>query len=264
MGTNRKRFWALLWLTARMEFRLRYHGSFLGYAWSLLHPLLLFGVVYIFFTQVIRFGGRVDHYAVLLLLNIMLFGFFSEAATSSLSSLVSRERTLRSTDYPRILVPLSGVLTSMFSLAVGLPVAFFFMLVNGVEPTWTWILTPVILVCLLTVTIGLALILSTLYVTIRDVAQIWAVAARALFYASPIVYTIDFVPESWRSVAYANPIAPILTQARVWLVDPSAPNAWTAPGGSLGFIPALAVLGVIVAVGLWLFVRRAPRVAELL
>lgn len=246
-----------------MEFRLRYHGSIFGYAWSLLHPLLLFGVVYLFFSQVIRFGGRVDHYAGLLLFNIMLFGFFSEATTSAVPSLVSRERTLRSTDYPRILVPMSGVVTSWFTLTVGLPVAFFFLVINGVSPTWTWLFLPVILAVLFVIALAVSLLVSTLYVTIRDVKQIWGVAARAFFYASPIVYTIDFVPESWRQVAYVNPLAPVLTQTRAWMVDPSAPDAWSA-GGSLGFLPALALLGAVMIGGLWLFARRAPKIAEML
>jgi ABC-2 type transport system permease protein len=263
LGADRMRFWQLLWLTSRTEFKLRYHGSILGYAWSLLHPLLFFGVIYLFFSQVIRFGGEVEHYAALLLFNIMVFNFFSEASTSSVTSLVSRERMLRTTELPRIVIPLSGVLTSMFTLSVGLPVAFLFMLVSGVEPMWTWLLTPVIVALMFTVTLGMALILSTLYVTVRDMSQIWGVAARALFYASPVIYPISRVPESFRDIVYANPIAPILTQARAWLIDPSAPNALEA-GGSLGLLPALAVFAAMLAVGFWLFIHRAPRIAELL
>lgn len=263
LGADRMRFWALLWLTSRTEFKLRYHGSILGYLWSLLHPLLFFGVIYVFFSQVIRFGGEVQFYAALLLFNIMVFTFFSEASTSSVTTLVTRERMLRTTELPRIVIPLSGVLTSMFTLVVGLPVAFLFMLISGVEPMWTWLLLPVIVGLMFTVTMAVSLIVSTLYVTVRDVKQIWGVAARALFYATPVLYPISRVPESFRDIVYANPVAPILTQARNWLIDPTAPNALEA-GGSLGILPAVVVMTALLAAGFWLFVRRASRIAELL
>lgn len=262
-GVNRARFWKLLWLTSRTEFRLRYHGSLLGYAWTLLQPLLLFGVIYVFFSQVIRFGATVEHYAALLLFNIMLFLFFSQSTSASVTSLVSRERMLRTTDFPRMVIPISVILTAAFGLLLGLPVAFLFFFVNGVEPTWTWVFLPVIVALLFLLALGVALILSTLYVTLRDVSQIWTAVARALFYASPVVYPIERVPDALLNVVYANPLAPMLTQARFWIVDPSAPNAVEA-AGSLGIFPALATMVLILALGFWLFIRRASRIAELL
>jgi len=263
LGDHRSRFWGLLWLLSKTDFRLRYHGSLLGYVWSLLHPLLLFGVIYVVFTQVIRFGGSIPHYGVMLLLNIMLFQFFSEATSSSVNSLVSGEKMIRTTHFPRIVIPLSGVITSLLTLAVGLLVAFAFILVDGVNPIWTWLLMPVIVVLLFTFTFGVALILSTLYVTIRDISLIWGVATRALFYGSAVMYTIEFVPESWRWIMFANPLVPILTQTRAWIIDPSAPSALEA-GGAFALGLSVAVFVAIVGLGAWLFVRRAPRIAELL
>jgi ABC-2 type transport system permease protein len=263
IGTNHSRFWSLLWLTARMEFKLRYHGSLLGFAWTLLHPLLLFGVIYLFFSQVLKVGASIEHYPALLLFNIMLYTYFSQSTSISVTSLVSRERMLRTTEFPRIVIPLSGVLTSTLGLLFGLPVAFLFMLISGVEPMWTWLLTPVVVLLIGLLTLGTTLILSTMYVTVRDISQIWGVAVRALFYGSPVLYVVSEIPESWRPFEYANPIAPILTQARVWLFDPTAPNAMEA-GGSLGLWPAAVLLCAIVFLGFWLFIRRATRIAELL
>ena len=262
-GVDRARFWKLLWLTSKTEFRLRYHGSLLGYAWTLLQPLLLFGVIYVFFSQVIRFGATVENYASLLLFNIMLIMFFSQSTSASVTSLVSRERMLRTTDFPRMVIPMSVILTGAFGLLVGLPIAFLFFFVNGVEPLWTWIFLPVIVVLLFLLALGVALILSTLYVTLRDVSQIWTAVARALFYSSPVVYPIERVPEALLNLVYVNPLAPILTQARAWIVDPSAPNAVEA-AGSFGIYPAIASMVLILALGFWLFIRRASRIAELL
>ncbi len=263
IGPDRKRFWSLLWLTSRVEFRLRYHGSVLGYVWTLLNPLLYFGVIYVFFTHVIHFGHDIDHYAALLLFNIMLFHFFTGATTGSVASLVKRERMLRSTDFPRLVIPVSGVVTAMFVLVVGLPVAFMFLISDGGTPVWTWLLTPVVVAVLFAFTLGVTLLLSTLYVTLRDVSQIWTVATRALFYASPVIYPVERVPEDWRDLYYLNPIAPALTQLRSWVVDPSAQNAIEA-AGPLGLLPSVFTLVVVLTLGFWLFIRRAPRVAELL
>jgi ABC-2 type transport system permease protein len=263
VGSDRHRFWSLLWLTSKVEFRLRYHGSILGYVWTLLNPLLFFGVIYVFFTQVIDFGHDIEHYAALLLFNIMLFHFFTGATNGSVSSLVKRERMLRSTDFPRLVIPVSGVVTSLFVLLVGLPVAFFYLLGDGGEPTWTWLLLPVLVALLFAFTLGVSLLISTLYVTLRDVSQIWTVATRALFYATPVIYPIERVPVDWRDLAYLNPMAPILTQLRNWVVDPSAPNAIDA-AGPLGLLPSVFTLVTVLGLGFWLFIRRAPRVAELL
>lgn len=262
-GGDLRRFWSLVWLTSRMEFRLRYHGSILGYAWSLLTPLLLFTVIYIFFSQVIRFGGQIENYAVLLLFNIMLFRFFSESTGSAVQSIVSRERMLRTTEMPPIVVPISVVVTSTLNVLLSLPVAFLYLMATGTPPRLSWLLMPLIVGALWLFSLAVALILSTMYVTFRDLSQIWGIVTQALFYSSPIIYVIALVPESWREIVYINPIAPILTQMRLWIVDPSAPNAIEA-GGALAFTLSMALMVVVLAIGLWLFVKRAPRIAELL
>jgi ABC-2 type transport system permease protein len=115
---------------------------------------------------------------------------------------------------------------------------------------------------LLLFTTGVSLALAALYPRFRDVEQIWTVVARALFYASPVIYTIEFVPESWRGVVAANPLTPILEQARIWIIDPAAPDlAETAGSVAALLIPAAIFVGACV-IGLWLFEREAPRVAE--
>ena len=91
------------------EFKLRYFGSVLGYLWTLLRPLMLFGVLYVVFTHVVRFGDDVPHYPVVLLAAIVVFNFFSEATSGGLGSLVARENLLRKVSFPRAAVPISVV-----------------------------------------------------------------------------------------------------------------------------------------------------------
>jgi ABC-2 type transport system permease protein len=261
-GGGWRRFLHLTWLIAVTDFRLTYFGSVLGYFWSLVRPLLLFGVLYLVFSEIVRFGDDIPSYPVVLLLNIVLFTFFAEATQNSVESVVNRENLVRKMHFPRMVIPLSTVLTSAFNLALNLLAVFVFVLAYGIEPRWTWLLLPLLLVPLVAFTVGTAMLLSSLYVRFRDVSPIWGVVSQLLFWGTPIFYTIEVAPESARRALLLNPLADILEQARVWVIDPSAPTAVDAIGG-WGWLlaPAGLLLGVC-ALGLWVFDREAPRIAE--
>ena len=261
-GGGWRRFLHLTWLLAVTEYRLSYFGSALGYLWSLMRPLLLFGVLYVVFSEFLRFGDDIRFYRDLLLLNIVLYMFFAEATGNAVRAVVSREALVRKMHFPRVVIPLSVVVTSMLNLAANLLAVFLFLLIDGVEPRTTWLLLPVLLLPLVAFVTGIAMILSSLYVKYRDVQPIWAIATQLVFYGTPILYVIDKVPESVRELILANPLAAILEQARHWLVDPESPGFVEAIGG---WPQALLPIGVLVAVcafGLWIFNREAPRIAE--
>ena len=143
LGGGWRRFFDLLWLIAVTEFKSAYFGTVLGYLWSLIRPLMLFGVLLFVFTQVFRVGSaKSRNYPVLLLLGIVLFGFFQEATTNAVTSVVAQEGVVRKTQFPRLVIPLAIVLTGAFNLGLNLVVVFVFILAFGVDPTWTWLLFP--------------------------------------------------------------------------------------------------------------------------
>lgn len=265
LGGGRRRFFDLLWLISLNEFRKTYFGTFLGYVWSLARPLMLFAVLYVVFTKIIRFEG-IPHYTVLLLFNVVLFGYFQEATGSAVGSVLAQEGIVRKTQFPRLVIPLSSGLVSLFTLGLNMVAVLVFILASGIEPMWTWLLFPLILLPLLVLTAALSLLLSALNVRFRDVGIIWVVFAQALFYASPVLYPIDYpgIPETLRDVLLVNPLTPIFEQARHWIIDPSAPTAVGAAGGWLQMLPAIAAFLAICAAGVWVFRREAPRIAELL
>jgi len=257
-----RRFWDLTWLIAVNKFRVTYLGTVLGYLWSLLRPLLLFGVLLFVFTQIIKLGKHVQDYPVLLLIDVMLFNFFQEATQSALTSVVQEEGVVRKTQFPRLAIPLASVLAGTFNLGVSLVAVFVFILGFGVGPYWTWLLLPALLAPLLTFTCAVAAILSALYVRFRDMAVIWSVLSQALFYATPVLYTVDIVPQQFRWVILLNPLTPIFIQVRHWIIDPSAPGAIDAAGGALHLVPAATLFVVICILAVWVFNREAPRMAE--
>jgi ABC-2 type transport system permease protein len=262
LGGGWRRFFDLLWLIAVNNFKVTYVGAVLGYVWTLIRPLMLFGVLLFVFTQIFRLGGRVNDYPILLLFDIMLFTFFVEATQKALSSLVDEEGVVRKMQFPRLAIPMSWVVTSLFTLAVNMVVVFIFILAYGAGPYWTWLLLPVLFLPLLVLTTAVAAILSALYVRYRDVQIIWAVAAQTLLYATPVLYTLQMVPHQFRWLILLNPLTPIFLAAREWIIDPSAPGAIDAAGGVGRLLPAVAIFLAICGLSVWIFAREAPRMAE--
>ncbi|MQA75263.1 MAG: hypothetical protein GEU88_13130 [Solirubrobacterales bacterium] len=263
VGGGARRFFDLLWLTALTQFKLGYHGTVLGFFWSLLRPLLLFSVLLAVFTQVFRFGDEIENYAGMLLLNIMLYGLFQDATSAAVQSVVQNESVVRKMQFPRLVIPLAVVLTTMMQFSLNLVVVFVIIIATGVQPVWTWVLLPLIIAALLLLTTTVSMLLSALFVRVRDVAIIWAVLATVLFYASPILYPIEIAPDGFRDIVALNPLTPLFEQAREWIIDPNAPGAMEAVAGNelLLIVPVALYVAICVA-GVWFFAREAPRVAE--
>ena len=257
-----QRLWSLAWLMARTKYRIAYFNSVLGPVWSVMRPLLLFGVLYFVFTEIVDFGAGIANYPVVLLMNMMLFGFFTEATGAAVGSLVENEALVRKMHFPRAAIPISTVLTSCLNTGANLIVVFAFVLAYGVDPRWTWLLLPLVLIPLALFANGVGMLLSALYVRYRDIAPIWAVASTMLFYGTPVLYVVDTAPNDLERYLMFNPLACILEQARHWIVDPSAPTAFEAIGGWPWAAVPIAIWAAAIVLGTWFFKREAPWIAE--
>ncbi len=259
LGGGWRRTLELLYLIASTEFKRSYFGTVLGYVWSVGRPLLLFAVLLEVFTHLIRFKD-IPHYPVLLLMNIVLFGVFSEATSAAVGSVVNQEAIVRKTQFPRLVIPLAVVLTSCFNLGLNLVVTIIFMLAFGVTPMVTWLLLPFLLVLLLGLTTAVSMILSSLYPRYRDIGIIWTVFVTALFYATPIIYPLQKLEghHTLFTLVSFNPLTPILELARRWMIDPNAP---VAHGPAQIVVPS-AIYVIVCVLGVRIFRRQAPRIAE--
>jgi ABC-2 type transport system permease protein len=262
IGGGRKRFVELVMLFASTDFKKTYFGTGLGYLWSLARPLMLFGVLLAVFTQVFRIGSGVPNYPVLLLFNIVLFGFFQESTTAAVTSIVSREGILRKTQFPRLVIPLAVVVTTLFNLGLNMVAVAIFVLAWGVDPTWTWLLLPVIVLALFVIAAAVSMILSALYPRFRDTAIIWSVVSLALFYGSPVLYPLEAVPATLRHIIMLNPLAPLLELARKWVIDPDAPGLSQLAGGTAILIVPVAIYVGVCVLAVWVFKRESPLLAE--
>jgi ABC-2 type transport system permease protein len=253
----------LTWTLAYLEFRLKFFGSVLGYLWQIGRPLMLFGVYYVVFTQFVRLSADVKYYAPMLLAGIMLYQFFSETTAGAVPSVLNRENLVRKIHFPRIVIPLSVVVTSALNLAVNSVAIGVFMAAAGVPIRWNWLVMIPVLAMLFTFTTGLAMLLSALFVKYRDVQPIWDVVTTAMFYATPILYPIERVEIAWaRELIMYNPLAVVVQQMRHSVFDPSAPSAADAIGGYPQLCVPIALTIALLFLGFWVFNRTAPEVAE--
>ena len=193
------RFWHLTYNIARNEFKLKFFGSALGYAWQVMRPLLLFGVLYVFFVVIGKVGkgghpGEAN-YGVQLLGSIVLFTFFAEATGGAVRSVVERENLVRKIQFPRLVIPLAVVLLASFNLGLNLLVVLLFALAAGIKPMLSWLELPLILAMLAVFATGLAMLLSAMFVRFRDIQPIWEVFSQILFYASPVIIPVEQVRE---------------------------------------------------------------------
>jgi ABC-2 type transport system permease protein len=264
LGGDPRRFLNLTRTIAVSEFRLRFYGSALGYLWQLMRPLMLFGILWLVFTQFVRLGGgQTPFFSVVLLMGIVLFTFFAEATSGSVASVLSREGLVRKIHFPRLVIPLSVVLTAGFNLGLNLLVVTGFALLSGVRPRLSWLQAPLLVLALAVLATGMAMLLSALYVRFRDIGPIWDVVLQLVFYGSPVLYPLEVVPEQWiRQVMMLNPFAAILQQLRHALIDPGAPSAAAAIGGAERLLAPAGLLLALFALGFWVFNREAPRIAE--
>ena len=179
-----------------------------------------------------------------------------------LPSIVEGGATLRRLAFPPIMIPLSASVAIGITFVVNLSAFAVFAAINGVEPRIEWLLIPPLLAELYLFTVGLGLLLSALYVRLRDVGQVWELAAQLLFFASAIFYPIGILPDWAQKVMFLNPFVQIMQDVRhVVLGGASGPYDLTAAdvfaglGGRL--IPILIV--ALVFVSALLFFRREGR-----
>jgi ABC-2 type transport system permease protein len=265
-----RRFWHLTFNIAKTNWKMRFFGSFLGYVWQFIRPLLLFGVLYVFFTKIGHVNSSVGagpDYGTQLLGAIVLFTFLQEGTMNAVRCVVDHEALVRKIEFPRMVIPLSYALLATFNLLGNLVVVLIFALATGVHPMLSWLELPVILGMEIVFAAGLAMLLSTAFVFFRDIQPIWEVVMQILFYASPVIITMYTVQKRLHGVLLKlymfNPMAVVLQQFKHAFISHQVDGA----SAYLGTVWLLVPIGIVVGVfvfGFWVFNRAAPQVADYL
>ncbi len=208
------------------DFKVRYQGSILGYAWSVLRPLFLFIILYIVFVKFLRIGGEIPNFPVYLLLGIILWGFFTEATSTTMTSIVNQGDLMRKISIPRYLVVVSAAFSAFISLGLNLVILLVIAFLNGLRPMESWFLLPIFISELFIFAIALGFFLSALFVRYRDASYIWEVLLQAGFYATPILYPISIVAVKYQKLLMLNPMAQIIQDARWAFVSHQTLSSW--------------------------------------
>lgn len=204
----------------KTDFKLRYQGSVLGYLWSLLKPLMIFLIMYVVFLKFLRFDFGVPHPTVYLFAGIITWNFFSEATGNALSSIVGKGDLLRKINFPKYVVIFSSSLNALINLLLNFVVLAVFMVADGVHVGPELLLVIPLVIELYVLSLALGFILGTMFVRLRDLAQIWEVVMQGMFYAVPMFYPLQLVPEKYAKLLLLNPIAQIMQDMRHVIVNP--------------------------------------------
>ncbi|HSW37376.1 MAG TPA: ABC transporter permease [Candidatus Saccharimonadales bacterium] len=254
---------ALLAELVRTDFKLRYQGSILGYAWSLLRPLMLFLILYLVFAKFIKLGTGVPHYPIYLLLGIVLWNFFNEMTMQSLGSIVNRGDLIRKIRIPRWIIVISTSLAALINLGLNLIVVAIFMYFNHVDILRTGLFLPFIIIEIYILALGASLFLAAAYVKYRDVVYIWEVGMQAAFYVTPIIYPLSRIKNpTLLKVLLSNPMAQAIQDARYSLVTHQ-----TAIIGNVIHVPwaraiPYSIVVMVLVIGVLYFRREAKYFAE--
>lgn len=247
------------------DFKLRYQGSLLGYLWSFLRPLFLFVILFIIFENFLRLGSSIPHYPVYLLLGIVLWNYFVEVTTTGMTSIVSKGDLLRKINFPKYVIVLAGSFSAFINLCINFVVVGLFIALNHVDMYWHGLLILPLLAELFILSLGIAFLLSALYVKLRDLNYIWEIFLQAAFYATPIIYPLSLVIDKSHEAAkflLLNPVAQIIQDARYVLITTQTDTYDTVfQSGWYRIIPISLTVAIMI-VAIIYFRRQSARFAE--
>lgn len=248
----------------KTDFKLRYQNSVLGYLWALLKPLLMFAILYVVFTKILRFGDGIPHYPVYLLVGTVFWNFFTECTFLGIHAIEARGDLIRKVNFPKYIVVISATSTALINLLINVGVILIFALINGCTPSLTWLLVIPSIIELYLLALGISLWLGAINVKFRDIGSIWEVLTQALFYAVPIIYPISMVTgvsAVAAKIILINPIAQAIQDVRYNIVTDQTVTTWDYAGVGWGLISILVVV-VILIFGAFYFKKRSKRFAE--
>jgi lipopolysaccharide transport system permease protein len=235
------------------DLKVKYQSSVLGFAWSLLNPLLMMLVLYLVFSNV--FKTNQDNFALYILIGIVSWRFLANGTTSSMMAIVGKPSLVTKIYIPRQVLVLSTVLSSFISSLLEFLVLFILIVIFGVKLSPNILLFPFIYIINFVLVYGVSLALAALYVYYRDLNQIWEVLLQLGFFLSPIVYPLSTVPAEYLNIYMLNPVTVFMQIYRDILLYAQTPSLT-----SIAFVLLSATISL--AAGAAVFKRLERRFAE--
>lgn len=243
----------MLMTLVKQDINGRYKGSFFGFMWTLLNPLLMLAVYSVVFQFVFRTG--IEHYPVYLFICLMPWNTFANSIAVGTVCVSNNGGILKKVYFPREVMPLAVVISNTIQYFFSAVIIFIALLVSGVGISWTALFLPLIVLIQAIFTLGIILLLSAVNVYVRDVQYIMNPVMMIWMYACPILYSISMIPEKFKSLYMLNPMARIMQAYQSILYDKTMPNLM-----SLGVVFLVSI--VIFVIGYMVFNKLQRRFAE--
>lgn len=231
----------------------RYKGSFLGFLWTLLNPLLMLFVYSIVFQFV--FKSDIEHYSIYLFICLMPWNAFANTIAVGTTCVSNNASILKKVYFPREVLPLAVVISNVIQYFFSAVIIFIALLVSGIGITWTALFLPLIVLVQAVFSLGLIMVLSAANVYIRDVQYIMNPVMMIWMYACPILYSITMVPEKYLKIYKMNPMTLIMQEYQNILYKQQMPDF-----RSLGIVALIAV--IMLVIGYVTFNKLQRRFAE--
>lgn len=254
---------ALLSELVRTDFKLRYQGSVLGYAWSLLRPLLMFVILYVVFVKFLKVGNGVPNYPIYLLLGLVMWNFFMEMTMQSTTCIVGRGDLVRKIKIPRWMIVFATSLSALINLGLNLVVVAIFMAISHTKILPS---TPFIIPSLLEIyvfALGISFFLAALFVRFRDVSYVWEVGMQAGFYITPVFYPLSKIPNvTLQKLIMLNPMAQAMQDVRFSAVTHESVTSFGLFHNDIYAYVPFAIVMLVVLIGVSFFRRESKYFAE--
>ncbi len=235
------------------DLKVKYQSSVLGFAWSLLNPLLMMLVLYLVFNNIFRFEQ--EHFALYLLIGIIAWRFLANGTMVAMGSIVGKPSLVTKIFIPREVLTFSMTMSAFVSSILEFVVLIPLLLIFGASLSFTILLFPVIHALYFVIVYGLSLLLASLYVYYRDLNQIWDIVLQIGFYTAPIIYPLSLVPEKYMFYYMLSPITRLMMMYRDILLYNTIPSA-------TDFIIVAMCGMVFLVIGTVVFKKLSPRFAE--
>lgn len=223
----------------RKDLRTRYKGSILGFLWTFVNPLLQLVIYTIVFSIILRVD--VDKFHIYLFVALVPWIFFTSSIQGGATSIIFNADLIKKIYFPRLVLPISVVSAAFMNMVFSMLIVFAALIISGIGISWHVVYLPVIMILEYFFALGMAFIFSALNVYFRDLEHILGIITMAWFYLTPIVYTIDMVPQQYLGLFYLNPMTSMVQAYRDILYYHQVPQFAT-----LGSIAVFAVIFMVV------------------
>jgi lipopolysaccharide transport system permease protein len=246
----------LLYFLTWRDVKVRYKQTALGVAWAVLQPLLLMGAFSIFFGRLAKVPSDGLPYPIFAFSALLPWQLFAHSLAQSSSSLVANEKLITKIFFPRLVIPLSAVLSGVIDFLIAFGVFLVLMAYYGISSTGAFWSIPFFVLLAIATALAVGLWLAALNVEYRDVRYVVPFIIQFWFFVSPVAYPSSLVPGSWQLVYAVNPMVGVIEGFR-WALLGKTPG----PGSEL--IISVAVIAVLLTGGLYYFRRMEKTFADL-